>query len=72
MFVVHFYDHKNEVLNQLLQRVPEVGENLRIKGRKGKVASVTEVDEKTYHVQVILEAKAKPGVAVEADKKKKR
>lgn len=72
MFVVHFYEQKNEMLNQLLKRVPVVGEDLRIKGRKGKVASVTEIDEKTYHVQVILEAKAKPGAAVDPGKKKKR
>jgi hypothetical protein len=72
MFVVHFYDHKNEVLNQLLQRVPEVGENLKLKGRKGKVASVMAVDEKTYHVQVTLEAKIKPGAAADPDKKKKK
>ncbi|GAM13180.1 hypothetical protein [Mesobacillus selenatarsenatis] len=72
MFVVHFYDQKNELLNQLLKRVPVVGEDLRIKGRKGKVASVTEIDEKTYHVQVALEAKAKPGVAADPGKKKKR
>lgn len=72
MFVVHFYDHKNEVLNQLLQRVPEVGENLKLKGRKGQVASVAQVDEKTYHVQVILEAKVKPGVAADPGKKKKK
>ncbi|MCM3575755.1 hypothetical protein [Mesobacillus jeotgali] len=72
MFVVHFYDHKNEVLNQLLQRVPEVGENLKLKGRKGKVESVLAVDEKTYHVQVTLEAKAKPGVTADPGKKKKK
>jgi hypothetical protein len=72
VFVVHFYEQKNEMLNQLLKRVPEVGEDLRIKGRKAKVASVTEIDEKTYHVQVALEAKAKPGVAADPGKKKKR
>ncbi|WP_264188222.1 hypothetical protein [Mesobacillus subterraneus] len=62
------------MLNQLLKRVPEVGEDLKIKGRKGKVASVTEIDEKTYHVQVALEAKvkAKPGAAADPAKKKKR
>ncbi|WP_264190770.1 hypothetical protein [Mesobacillus jeotgali] len=60
------------MLNQLLKRVPVVGEDLRIKGRKGKVASVTEIDEKTYHVQVTLEAKAKPGAAADPGKKKKR
>ena len=72
MFVVRFYDHKNEILNQLLQRVPEVGENLKLKGRKGKVESVMEIEEKIYHVQVSLEAKVKPGVAADPGKKKKK
>ncbi len=72
MFVVHFYDHKTELLNQLLRRVPSVGDSLKIKGRKGKVESVTEIDEKTYHVHVTLEAKAKPGTAPEPANKKKR
>ncbi|WP_353056698.1 hypothetical protein [Mesobacillus subterraneus] len=56
----------------MLQRVPEVGENLKLKGRKGKVESVLAVDEKTYHVQVTLEAKAKPGVTADPGKKKKK
>jgi hypothetical protein len=72
MFVVHFYEHRNELLNQLLQRVPGVGENLKLKGRKAKVESVNAVDEKTYHVQVSLEAKVKPGAAADPAKKKKR
>jgi hypothetical protein len=72
MFVVHFYENKNALLNQLLKRVPAVGEDLTIKGRKGKVTSVTEVDEKTVHVQVTLEAIKKATLIADPGKKKKR
>ena len=36
MFSVHYFENKNKVLSQCLQRVPEVNENLKIKGRRGK------------------------------------
>jgi hypothetical protein len=72
MFVVHFFENKNALLNQLLKRVPAVGEDLTIKGRKGKVTSVTEVDEKTVHVQVTLEAIKKASLVADPGKKKKR
>jgi hypothetical protein len=72
MFVVHFYENKNALLNQLLKRVPAVGEDLTIKGRKGKVTSVTEVDEKTVHVHVTLEAIKKATLIADPGKKKKR
>ncbi|MCM3122764.1 hypothetical protein QNH36_12020 [Mesobacillus sp. AQ2] len=72
MFVVHFFENRNELLNQLRQQVPSVGEDLRIKGRKGKVTSVLAVNEKTYHVHLALESKQKPTVAADPGKKKKR
>ena len=55
MFVVYFFDNKNLLLTQLLKHVPTVGEDLTIKGRKGKVSSVSSIDERKIHVQVILE-----------------
>lgn len=55
MYIVYFLENKNVLLSQLLKRVPAVGENLTIKGRKAKVSSVNSVDEKTIHVQVTLE-----------------
>jgi hypothetical protein len=72
MFVVHFFENKNALLNQLLKRVPAVGEDLTIKGRKGKVTSVTELDEKTVHVQVTLETIKKASLVADPGKKKKR
>jgi hypothetical protein len=74
MFVVYFLENKNLLLTQLLQRVPSVGEDLKIKGRKGKVSSVTSVDEQKFQVQIVLEAvnKNKLAAAVDNSKKKKR
>jgi len=73
MFAVHFFENKNLLLSQLLQRVPDVGEELKIKGRKGKVSSVTNVEENKFHVQVVIEkvTKAKTAV-VDQSKKRKR
>ena len=72
MFAVHFFENKNPLLCQLLKRVPSVGEDLKIKGRKGKVSSVNSIDEKTIHVQVILEIVNKNKLIVDNSKKKKR
>ncbi|WP_026573024.1 hypothetical protein [Bacillus sp. UNC438CL73TsuS30] len=74
MFVVYFFENKNLLLTQLLQRVPSVGEDLKIKGRKGKVSSVTSVDEQKFQVQIVLEVvnKNKLAAVVDNSKKKKR
>jgi hypothetical protein len=73
MFVVNFFENKNHLLSQLLRRVPAVGEDLTIKGRKGKVSSVNNIDEKNIHVEVVLEVVNKNKAAlVDNSKKKKR
>ncbi|WP_079508930.1 hypothetical protein [Mesobacillus jeotgali] len=72
MFVVHFFENRTELLNQLRQQVPSVGEDLKIKGRKGKVVRVSAIDEKTYHVELTLESKTKQVPAADPGKKKKR
>jgi hypothetical protein len=72
MFVVYFYENKNQLLNQLRNHVPSVGENLTIKGRKGKITSVSHMDEKHIHVQVDLEKVNKSKLIAEDPKKKKR
>jgi hypothetical protein len=71
MFAVHFFENKNLLLSQLLKRVPSVGEDLKIKGRKGKVSSVNTIDEKNIHVQVIIEKVNKNKLIVDNSKKKK-
>ncbi|MFJ5716337.1 hypothetical protein [Neobacillus sp. NPDC093127] len=72
MFAVHFLEKKNVLLTQLLKRVPSVGEEVKIKGRKAKVSSVIEMDEKNIHVHVILETVKKTNVVIDNSKKKKR
>ncbi|HHY74788.1 MAG TPA: hypothetical protein GX497_16490 [Bacillus bacterium] len=72
MFTVHFYEEKTLLLSQLLNRVPLVGENLKIKGRKGNVLGVNKIDEKTYHVQVVQEKIKKVKVIEDLSKKKRR
>jgi hypothetical protein len=72
MFNIHFYENKNLLLSQLLQSVPSVGEEIKIKGRKGKVISVNRMDEKRTQVQVILETVNKNKPIVDHSKKKKR
>jgi hypothetical protein len=72
MFDVHFFENKNLLLSQLLNRVPLAGEDLRIKGRKAKVSSVNSIDEKKIHVQVVIETVNKKKLIVDNSKKKKR
>ncbi|MFZ7946181.1 MULTISPECIES: hypothetical protein [Bacillaceae] len=72
MFAVHFFEKKNLLLSQLLQRVPTEGEDLKIKGKKAKVSSVSSVDENVFHVQVVVETVKKSKFVVDNAKKKKR
>jgi len=72
MVVIHFIHNKNVVLTQLLQQVPSVDENIKIKGRKGKVVSVKEIEENRFQVQVILEEIVKKQLTLLDNKKKRR
>jgi hypothetical protein len=74
MFVVHFFENKIELLNQLLENVPAVGDSVIIKGHKGKVMGVNNVDEKHVHVQIAIEKVVSKNKLTAADlaKKKKR
>ncbi|TCN25008.1 hypothetical protein [Mesobacillus foraminis] len=72
MYIVHFIENKNVLLNQLRKTVPAEGEALTIKGRKGKVTSVTNIDEKTIHVQMTMDPVSKSKAAADNTKKKKR
>lgn len=72
MFVVYFLEGKNVLLNQLRNRVPSVGEDITIKGRKGKVTDVQNVAEKKFHVQVTINKVIKNKAEEDKSKKKKR
>lgn len=74
MFVVHFYENKTIVLTQALRKIPSVDEDIKIKGRKGKVISVNQIEENAYHIYVEFEKvvdKSKVSLK-ELGKKKKR
>lgn len=73
MKVIHFLENKNVLLSQLLTNVPAVGDEVVVKGRKGKVTSVTNVDENQFQVQLFFEKVAvKKGKAVVDNSKKKK
>ncbi|WP_102691509.1 hypothetical protein [Rummeliibacillus pycnus] len=71
MFTVQFLDHKEIVLSQLLRKVPLVNEELKIKGRKGKIVNVVKVDQTKFHIHMIFETKKKPTVLIDFDNKRK-
>lgn len=72
MYDVYFFENKNLLLVQLRRHVPSVGENLTIKGRKGKVSSVNNINEKKIHVHLILETVTKNKPNLDQSKKKKK
>lgn len=71
MFVVYFYENNSYVLSQFVNKIPSVDENIKIKGRKGKVISVKEIEENKVQVNLIFEKVTKNQPAL-ADKKKKK
>lgn len=72
MFAIHYLEKNTAVLSQCLQRIPQVNEELKIKGRKGKVIDVIQIEDNKYHVHVVLEKINKKGPLLVDDKKKKR
>jgi hypothetical protein len=73
MFAVHFIENNNVLLTQLLRNVPAEGEELKIKGKKAKVASVKAIDDLNIHVLVTIEKVVnKSKFVVDNSKKKKR
>ena len=72
LFAVHYLENNTPVLSQCLERIPEVDEDLKIKGRKGKVVNVVQIEESKYHVHVVLEKVNKKQALLKDDKKKRR
>lgn len=71
MVLVHFFENNSIVLSQLLKTYPSVDENIKIKGKKGKVISVKKMDESLVHVHVVFE-KVTIKQPITKDVKKKR
>ncbi|ODG89942.1 MULTISPECIES: hypothetical protein [Bacillaceae] len=72
MIVVHYIEKNVELLNQLLKKVPSEGDTISIKGRKGKVLRVNQINDKHVHVIVELEVIKKVQVLAKDDKKRRR
>jgi hypothetical protein len=71
MVLVHFFENKTIVLSQLLANIPAVNENIKIKGKKGKVLSVNRIDESLIHVHIVFEKVTKNQPAIKEVKKKR-
>ena len=72
MFTIHYLENNTTVLSQWLVRIPEVGESIKIKGRKGKVVNVIQIEDNKYHVHVALEKIIKKESLLKDDKRKRR
>ncbi|WP_277584240.1 hypothetical protein [Psychrobacillus antarcticus] len=55
MHAVHFMEKNITVLTQVLREIPAVDDELKIKGRKGKVLSVQKTGENGFYVQIEFE-----------------
>ncbi|MFP8644466.1 MULTISPECIES: hypothetical protein [Priestia] len=72
MVAVHFFENRKLLLSQLRENIPSTGDDLKIKGRKGTVILVNDIDEKNVHVEVALEKVVKKNLALDNAKKKRR
>lgn len=72
MVAVHFIENNQVVLTHLANKVPSVNEDVKIKGRKGKVVNVKNIQENVIHVQIEFEQLSKGKVTIVDNKKKKR
>ncbi|KHD84741.1 hypothetical protein NG54_13590 [Heyndrickxia ginsengihumi] len=55
MVVIQYFDNTLLVLTQLVRQIPSVGDDIKIKGRKGKVISVTEMEGNIVRINVAFE-----------------
>jgi hypothetical protein len=72
MFVIYYFENNSLVLSQLVKHIPSVDEDIKIKGRKGKVLSVKNIEENKFQVHVIFEQVNKKQLVSTDTKKKKR
>lgn len=71
MVTIHFFENSTNVLTQLRQEIPNVDQEIKIKGRKGKILSVNQVKEDVYQANVEFEKIVKKA-ALAVDPKKRR
>jgi len=71
MRVVQFIENNSVVLCQLLRQIPAVDENIKIKGKKGKVVSVKDEEEKLVQVHIEFEKVVKKPLVKDTKNKKR-
>ena len=71
MPVVQFVENNTVVLTQLLEKPPSENENIKIKGRKGKVSTIKMTDDNVVYVYVIFDKVVKNNPANDPKKKKR-
>ncbi|MCM3163362.1 MULTISPECIES: hypothetical protein [Metabacillus] len=71
MPVVQFVENNTVVLTQLLEKPPSENENIKIKGRKGKVSTIKITDDNVVYVYVIFDKVVKNNPANDPKKKKR-
>ncbi|KGR88626.1 hypothetical protein CD30_18120 [Ureibacillus massiliensis 4400831 = CIP 108448 = CCUG 49529] len=71
MYIVTFYEKSALVMSKLTTILPSVDEKITVKGRKGTVIKVDQIDERKIDVYVEFEKVVKKQVVID-DKKKKR
>lgn len=71
MVFIHFFESGTNVLTQYVKTVPSVDEDIKIKGRKGKVVRVDQINDRVIHVYLLFDPVVKKSLLVD-NKKKKR
>nr|WP_106778855.1 hypothetical protein [Lysinibacillus timonensis] len=71
MYSITFYENSSLVMSKLTTILPTLNEVITVKGRKGKVVRVNQLDDKTIHVFVEFEKVIKKQAIVEPNKKKR-
>ncbi|WAA12834.1 hypothetical protein [Fervidibacillus halotolerans] len=59
MYIVHFVENKHIILSQYRKNKPILNEEIRIKGRKGKIKNIQEQENRIVYVEVEFEKKKK-------------
>lgn len=71
MVFIHFFESGTKVLSQYVKTVPAVDETIKIKGRRGKVLRVDQIEDHIVHVHVLYEQIVKKSLLADPKKKKR-
>lgn len=71
MLFIHFFESGKKVLTQYVKTVPSIDEPIKIKGRKGKVVRVDQIEDHIIHVHVQYDQIIKKSLVADSKKKKR-